>query len=119
VDANPLSVDPGADLEDCRKLIRVGIAAGGNERIEAGNHWLERAFECRECSAHLSCRDSELAADVDLHLLESGFSPESTDVPRVRYREAAEGFGMPLAGGCNGEVGPSAGVVLDRAENTA
>jgi hypothetical protein len=97
VDANPLGVDPSANLEDCGKLIGIWISVGQDERIKASNDRLNRAFECRECGRYVTCRDAEPAADVNLDFLEAGFTAESADVTSIWNREVAEAFGVPLA----------------------
>ncbi len=118
VDPNPLGVDPSAHFQDRGELIGVGIGSGRNEDIKASNDWLQRAFECRECGGYVSCRHTELTADVNLYFLEAGFATETANVARIRNREVAQGFGMPTARRLYGEHRPPARVIPDRLENT-
>ena len=97
MDANPLGMRPGAQIDDGGESVGVYVLAAGKERVQRGDCSSQGLLEHPELLCDLAGRDAFMSADPDPYGLETRLSAEASHASDVRHREASHRAAVPSA----------------------
>ena len=105
MDAHPLRMGPGAQINDSSQAIGIQVGTCGVALIQRSDDALQPLLEGGELAGHLGWRHSLPGVNPNPCVLESRLAAEATDVLGVRHHQPCHGVRLPIARGFHrGEI---------------